>query len=314
MEPENPTKVAVVGVGALGEHHARIYAQLPEAELVAVVDTKGDRAHEIAARYNCRGFRDYREILHSVEAVSLAVPTCEHRSIGTVFLECGIHVLVEKPLASDLSGANRLIETQKKKGCVLQVGHSERFNPAIQAIRPHVTRPQFFESHRLGVFVRRSLDIDVVLDLMIHDLDIILYLNRSRVQDIRAVGIPVLTPKVDIANARLEFENGCVANVTASRVSNEKIRKLRFFQPHDYVSIDLYRQEVEIHSLAERSSGKQIIERRLEIHRDEPLHLEIQAFLGTIRDKQPTECSGEEAIKALEIALQIVEQVQGKIH
>ena len=311
MKPS--TKVAVVGVGALGEHHARIYAQLPEAKLVAVVDTKAGRAHEIATRYNCRGFSDYREILDSVEAVSLAVPTCEHRSIGTDFLERGIHVLVEKPLASDLFEADRLIETQQKKGCVLQVGHSERFNPALQAVRSYVTRPQFFESHRLGVFVRRSLDIDVVLDLMIHDLDIILYLNQSPLQDIRAVGIPVLTPKVDIANARLEFENGCVANVTASRVSSEKIRKLRFFQPHDYVSIDFYRQEVEMYSLVETSTGKQIIERHLEIHRDEPLNLEIQAFLGAIRDKQPAGCSGEEAKKALEIALSIVEQVQGSI-
>lgn len=302
----------MVGVGALGEQHARIYARLPQAQLVGVIDLKEERAAKIASSCGCRAGGDYREILDQVEAISLAVPTREHASIGKDFLERGVHVLVEKPISDSLQGADRLMESQQRSGALLQVGHSERFNPAFQAIRPYVTRPQFFEAHRLGVFVPRSLDIDVVLDLMIHDLDLILHLASPPIREIRAVGIPVLTERIDIASARVEFEDGCVANITASRVSNEKIRKLRFFQPHDYISIDFYLQKAALYSLVKVEEEKKIIQRSLEIHQDEPLKLELESFLRAVRcgraePEQPHGCSGQEGRAALELALRILD-------
>lgn len=304
----------MVGLGALGEQHARIYAQLPEAQLVAAVDLKEERAQHIASLYQCRAGCDYRQVFQSVEAVSLAVPTQQHAEIGKEFLDQGVHLLVEKPISDTLHGADLLIEAQEHTGTLLQVGHSERFNPALQAIRPCVTRPQFFEAHRLGVFVERSLDIDVVLDLMIHDLDLILHLVNRPIRDIRAVGVAILTQRVDIANARLEFEGGCVANVTASRVSSEKIRKLRLFQPHEYVSIDFNSQEATIHSLINSGSDKRIVHRSPKIQQDEPLKLELQTFLRAVRGAQlssdePAAASGREGKAALALALQILDQM-----
>jgi predicted dehydrogenase len=280
-----PIRVGVVGVGALGQHHARVYSDLPEAELVAVVDPQVDRAREVAARFHCESFRSHEEMIDRVDAVSVAAPTRDHASIGMDFLRQGKHVLLEKPMTQTVREADDLIEIQLGSGRVLQVGHSERFNSALRAIEPLVTRPQFFEAHRLGVFTPRSLDIDVVLDLMIHDLDLILHLVGEPVGEIRAVGIPVVTPQVDIANARLEFENGCVANLTASRVSREKVRKLRFFQPHDYVSIDFDKEQVEMFSLSQEGGAGKVIDRKLEVHPEEPLKLEIQAFLSALRYK-----------------------------
>jgi predicted dehydrogenase len=303
----NKTKVAVIGVGALGQHHARIYSELDEAELVAVVDSDLERAGWIAKQYGCQVLTDYSKVIDLVEAVSVVTPTNLHAEVGQAFLEAGVHVLVEKPIASDLHGADLLIESEHRNGAVLHVGHTERFNPALDPIRPMITSPQFFEAHRLGVFVPRSLDIDVVLDLMIHDLDIILHLTDSQVSELRAVGIPVLTPRVDIANARLEFENGCVANVTASRVSKEKIRKLRFFQPHDYISIDFHQQTVEMYSLVEGISHKQIAEKTPEIEKAEPLRRELQCFLRAANgEPQSIACSAQEAKAALELALRIL--------
>jgi predicted dehydrogenase len=278
-----PIRVGVVGVGALGQHHARVYSNLPEAELVAVADPLLDRVTEVAARFHCESYRSHEEMIGRVDAVSIAAPTGDHASIGMDFLRQGKHVLLEKPMTQTVREADDLIELQG--GCVLQVGHSERFNSALRAIEPLVTRPQFFEAHRLGVFTPRSLDIDVVLDLMIHDLDLILHLVGEPVGEIRAVGIPVVTPQVDIANARLEFENGCVANLTASRVSREKVRKLRFFQPHDYVSIDFDKEQVEMFSLSQEGGAGKVIDRKLEVHPEEPLKLEIQAFLSALRYK-----------------------------
>ncbi len=308
-------KVAVVGVGALGEHHARIYSELPGAELVAVVDIDQEKAQQVASRYQCQSYQRYEEIFDSVEAISLAVPTCDHARIGVEFLKRDIHVLAEKPIASNLEEADQLIQAHTKSGALLQVGHSERFNPALLAVKPLIRQPKFFETHRLGIFVPRSLDVDVILDLMIHDLDIILHVVDSPIQEIRAVGIPVLTPRIDIANARLQFENGCVANVTASRVSREKIRKLRFFQPLEYVSIDLHKQEVEMFHLKEQGEERQIAERNFEIERQEPLRLELQTFLNAIAGKksseqEPVGCSGEEARRALEVALEVKNKAQ----
>jgi len=305
----------VVGVGALGEHHARIYSELPDAELVAVVDIDQEKAQQVASRYHCQSYQRYEEILDSVEAISLAVPTREHARIGVEFLKQDVHVLAEKPIAQNLEEADQLIQAQKKSGALLQVGHSERFNPALLAVKPLVRQPKFFETHRLGIFTPRSLDVDVILDLMIHDLDIILHLVDSPIQEIRAVGIPVLTPRIDIANARLQFENGCVANVTASRVSREKIRKLRFFQHLEYVSIDFHKQEVEMFHLQEEGEKRQITERNFEIQRDEPLKLEIQTFLRAIQGKKPSGqepvgCSGEEGKRALALALEVKNSAQ----
>ncbi|MFQ5739109.1 MAG: Gfo/Idh/MocA family oxidoreductase [Acidobacteriota bacterium] len=306
----SPVKVAVVGVGALGQHHARIYAAMPEADLVGVVDIREERAREVGNACRCQPFGHYLDLIDQVEAISLAVPTLQHATIGREFLERGVHVLVEKPIAADLPSADALIEAREKGGTVLLVGHSERFNPAVSAVRPLITRPRFFEAHRMGVFVRRSLDIDVVLDLMIHDLDLIMHLAGSPIADIRAVGIPVLTSQVDIANARLEFENGCVANVTSSRVSSEKIRKLRFFQPHDYVSIDFHRQHVRIYSLVDSGSGKRILEQEPEIQKEQPLKLELRAFLQTVRQgpgqMSSLSCGAGEGKRALDLALTIL--------
>ena len=310
-----PTKVAVVGVGALGEHHARIYSELSEAELVAVVDIQEERAQRLADLCGCRSYSDYREIIDSVDAVSLVVPTAEHSPIGVDLLQKGMHVLVEKPIAQSTAEADLLIQAQRKNGAVLHVGQSERFNPALLAVQPFISGPRFFESHRLGVFVPRSLDIDVVLDLMIHDLDLILHFVKSPIREIRAVGIPVLSSRVDIANARLEFENGCVANVTASRVSTEKIRKLRLFQKEGYVSIDFHKQRAKIHSLRDATEGKQIGQQELSIQQEQPLRLEIQAFLRAVSKDDahptlPTGCPAEEGRRALDLALKVNQAIE----
>ncbi len=302
------SRVAVIGVGSLGQCHARLYSELPQAELVAVIDSAGDRAAYVAKQYGCQALTDCTEIFDRVEAVSIATPTNLHTQIGRSFLERGIHVLVEKPIASDLHGADALIDAADRAGAVLHVGHSERFNPTLIPIRPLITTPQFFEAHRLGVFVPRSLDVDVVLDLMIHDLDLILHLTDSEISDVRAVGIPVLTPRVDIASARLEFKSGCVANVTASRVSKEKIRKLRFFQPNDYISIDLHQQTVEMYSLVGKANQPKIVERSPEISRGEPLRYELVSFLNAVEGQhEAIACTGQEAKNALRLALHILD-------
>ena len=307
---KSATKVAVVGVGALGKHHARIYSERADVELVAVVDINQERLWQVASACSCPGYENYRDILDHVEAISLAVPTVEHARIGTEFLEKGKHILVEKPVSQTLNEADNLIQAAKKSGAILHVGHSERFNPALLAVRPHIRHPRFFEAHRLGVFVPRSLDIDVVLDLMIHDLDLILYLVESEVQEIRAVGIPVLTQRTDIANARLAFKNGCVANVTASRVSTEMTRKLRFFQAQEYVSLDFSTQELEVHRVKSGDAGMGITEKIFEVTKEEPLKLEVEVFLSAIcgkgtAEESPNGCSGEEGKRALSLALEI---------
>jgi len=308
-------RAAVIGVGALGEHHARVYSQLPGVRLAAVVDIVERKARAAGEKYGCLAASDYREILDRVDAVSLAVPTELHAAIGEELLDHGINVLVEKPISRTLDEALRLVRAQARGGCVLRVGHVERFNPAVRAVLPFCTAPRFFESHRLGVYSPRSLDIDVVLDLMIHDLDLVLQLTRSPVADIRAVGIPILTPKIDIANARLEFEDGCVANLTASRVSKDKVRKLRFFQPSDYISIDLFKQEVEMYSLVRNPSGPQIVERMLEVTKQEPLKLELASFLRAVRgeptaDDQFAACTGEQGTEVLTLAMKILEAMR----
>ena len=241
-------RVGVIGAGHLGRHHARILGSLEGASLTAVADTQRGRAVDAAAAVNAPVFEDYRELLAAagtVDAVVVAVPTELHHEVAAAFLERGVAALVEKPMARTLDEADRLIAVAQASGAILAVGQTERYNPAVAAVMPLVTSPRFIEVHRLGVFPDRSLDIDVVFDLMIHDLDVILSLVKSEVTSIEAVGVPVLTDKFDIANARLRFESGCIANLTASRISRDRVRKIRFFQPDAYISIDYAAQEVE---------------------------------------------------------------------
>lgn len=301
-----------MGIGSLGKHHARIYSELPQSDLVAVIDPVEDRAQEVASRYGCRALRDYRQIFGEVDAVSLAVPTTGHSEIGCHLLSEGVHVLVEKPISNTLEGADRLIEVQEKAGVILQVGHSERFNPALTELGGHITNPLFFEGHRLGFFVPRSLDVDVLLDLMIHDLDLVLTMSDQSVAETRSVGIPVLSDQVDIANARIEFRNGCVANLTASRVSNEKVRKLRFFQPNQYISVDFNGQKTEIFGVEGRTS-KTINRSVVKGQNVEPLRAEINAFLDSVMGKEkalwPGPCSALEGRRALQLALRLMDQI-----
>ncbi len=299
------TRVAVVGVGHLGKHHARIYAALPGVQLNSVVDIQEARAEEIAAANNTRALRDYRELFGRVDAVSLAVPTADHAAIGIDLMRHGIDVLIEKPIAAATGDALNLIATAREHNRILQIGHVERFNPIVQEARAIATKPQFFEIHRMAAFSPRSLDIDVVLDLMIHDLDIVLDLVQSPVREIRAVGIPVLSQKADIANARVEFNSGCVANLTASRISSERMRKLRFFQPHDYISIDYASQKGSVVSLR---MGR-ITERRLEPVEAEPLRLELQSFVDCVVSRSEPRVTGDHGLKALELAISINEQI-----
>jgi predicted dehydrogenase len=294
-------RVAVIGVGHVGKHHARVYAELPNVELVGVVDIVKSRADETAALSKTASFTDYRELFGKVDAASLAVPTIDHAWIGADLLEHGIDVLVEKPIASSAEQARTLIDAAALNKRVLQVGHVERFNPVVAAARELATKPQFFEIHRLAAFSPRSLDIDVVLDLMIHDIDIVLSLVQSPVREVRAVGIPVLSQKPDIANARVEFEDGCVANFTASRVSFEKTRKLRFFQPHDYISVDYSAQTGTMVSLRMGN----VTERKLEPLKEEPLKLQLAAFAKCVENRRTPVVGGEDGLRALDLAMRI---------
>jgi predicted dehydrogenase len=303
-------RVAVIGAGHFGREHARVYATTARARLVAVCDISESNGLPVAETYQVPLVKDYRELIGKVDAVSLAVPTISHHEIACELLRAGVAVLVEKPIARTLEEADEIVEEASRNNVVLQAGHLERFNPAVVAAGRIVTRPLFFEAHRLSVFTPRSLDIDVVMDLMIHDLDIILSFVKSDVAEIRAAGVPILTQRVDIANARIEFENGCVANLTASRVSGERVRKLRFFQPHEYISIDYSEQEAVVVGVGQTPEGRpQFSNRSLEVERGEPLKLEIEAFLSSV-EGSPVLASGEEGRKALALATGINEKIR----
>ena len=303
-------RVAVIGAGHFGREHARIYADSKAAKLVAICDLNSSTGTAIAERYGAEFVSDYRELIGKADAVSIAVPTISHRAIACDLLEAGISALVEKPISQTLDDADAIIAAAGSGRAVLQIGHLERFNPAVTAASDIVTRPLFFEAHRLSVFTPRSLDIDVVMDLMIHDLDVVLSFVNSGVLEVRAAGVPILTPKVDIANARIEFENGCVANLTASRVSGERVRKLRFFQPHEYVSIDYAAQEASVVSVKPGASGKlQFDSRSLQVMRDEPLKLEIESFMQAV-EGGPVHVTGEHARRALALAVEITDKIR----
>ncbi|MPZ16490.1 MAG: gfo/Idh/MocA family oxidoreductase [Luteitalea sp.] len=295
-------QVAVVGVGALGRHHARILAALDDAVLVAVVDSNAARAAEVAEAYGTRAFTDVAA-LTDVDAVTIATPTASHHDLARHFLDRGTSVLVEKPLARTLAEAEELVAVASRRGVPLAVGHTERFNPAVDAALPFLTRPRFVEVHRLGTFSERSLDIDVVFDLMIHDLDLLLATLGDEVVSVDAVGIPVLSNRVDIANARLRFGSGCIANVTASRISREKVRKIRFMEPAAYVSIDYASQEVECWRLVRRDGGRPQIEGgKIDVQREEPLKRELADFVAATRDERSPRVTGEDGRRALALA------------
>lgn len=300
-------KAAVIGVGHLGKHHARILASLPGISLAGVVDVDRDRAAQIAAEHGTTAYADVREI-PGLQLAVIATPTESHASIALPLIEAGVHTLIEKPVAQTLAEADALIAAAKRAGVVLAVGHSERFNPAVAAARPYVNDPRFIEVHRLGTQIGRSLDIDVVLDLMIHDLDLILSLVPSEVESVEAVGVPVLTPKIDIANARVRFANGCIANLTASRISKDQIRKIRFFQRERYVSIDTAAREVEMFQLTPQPGGMpKIGGGKLTVPGDEPLKVELEDFVAAVREHRAPAVPGEQGRAALALAVRIVE-------
>ena len=324
LSNETPINVAVVGVGAFGRNHARVYRQLQQqtgkVRLVGVMDPDTARADAIAREFSCKAFGSIDQMLttHSeITAASVVVPTVLHFDVARTLMESDVDVLIEKPVASTLAEADELLKLAKQHHRIGQVGHLERFNPAVRATLPLITKPMFFEVHRLSVFTPRSLDVDVVLDLMIHDLDVVLAFVNSPVKEIRAVGLPILSGKVDIANVRLEFESGCVANFTASRVSTERVRKLRFFQPGQYVSVDYERQDVLVFSVgattglpAQPSVNPQIQMSKPAVSEEEPLQAEIKAFLDSVRTRSQPLVSLEEGRRALELALAILAEIQ----
>ncbi len=327
-------RVAVVGAGAFGRNHLRVYRELEQAgqaiELVAVVDADSGVAAAAGEKFGVRWFTEVEECLADMklDAASVCVPTVHHAAAAELLLAAGVDVLVEKPLAAGLADADRILEVARRHERIVQAGHLERFNPAVTAAKKLLNRPMFFESHRLSVFTPRSLDVDVVLDLMIHDLDIVLSLMENEVREVRAVGLPVLSKKVDIANVRLEFENGCIANFTASRVSTERVRKLRFFQPHQYLSLDFARQDLlmidvtaaaglsdaQLAMVAQMQMAKAGADghpspglslKKIPVEAGEPLRLEIEAFLEAVRNRTAPVVSGEDGRRALAVALEI---------
>jgi predicted dehydrogenase len=318
-------------VGSFGRNHARVYHELQKqnqgVELVAVVDNDTAQAQAVAAQFGCLAFSTVEELFGRVEAVSVAVPTIHHRSVAAALMAAGIDVLIEKPLASTLDEADELASLAAANKRIVQVGHLERFNPAVRATVPLITHPMFFEVHRLSVFSPRSLDVDVVLDLMIHDIDVVLSFVKSPLKELRAVGLPVVTNKVDIANVRMEFESGCVANLTASRISTERVRKLRFFQPKEYVSIDYGRQDVfqirvtqeekfSLHNLmsfAETPSTLPIPGVTLNkptVESEEPLRAELKSFLHAVRHRSRPVVALEDGRRALAAALSILSSIE----
>jgi predicted dehydrogenase len=302
------TRIAVIGVGHLGQHHARILAAMPEANLVAVVDTKPDRAAEIATKHATAALTDHSSLVGNVDAVSIATPTASHVDIALPFIETGAAVLVEKPMAASLADADRLVAAAERRGTLLAIGHTERFNPAVAAAMPLVSSPRFIEIHRLGTFPERSLDIDVIFDLMIHDLDILLAVVGSEVDSVEAIGVNVLTPRIDIANARLRFASGCIANVTASRISRDRVRKARFFQHDSYVSIDYAAQELEVYRLVAQNGGRPAIQGgRVDVTSDEPLRRELADFVDAVRNRRPPAVTGRDGRAALALATRVAE-------
>ena len=299
-------RVAVVGTGEFGRNHARVYRELEGAELVGVYDKDSARAEAVAAEFNTKVLPGLESLRGGADAVSVAVPTVAHAEVGCRLMDMGLDVLIEKPMAVDLSEAQALLDAAKRNKRILQVGHVERFNPAVTAVEPILNRPLFFEVHRLGVFTPRSLDVDVIYDLMIHDLDILLAIVKEPVTEVKAVGIPVLTDKVDIAHARLEFAGGAVANVTASRVSTERVRKMRFFQQHEYISLDYGRRDALRVGVKRPGPQPEFAFEKLHAPAVEPLRAELGAFLEAVRTRREPSTDGVAGYAALELASRVM--------
>ena len=334
MATDKPINVAVVGAGVFGQHHARVYHEMERqgqgVALTAIVDPDQQRAAAVGAEFGAPVFASVAEMLQraGIQAASVTVPTVKHLEVSSALMQAGVDVLIEKPLASTLEEADELIRLAQHTGRIAQAGHLERFNPAVRATVPLLTRPMFFEVHRLSLFSPRALDVDVVLDLMIHDLDIVLSFVNSPVKEIRAVGLPILSGKVYIANVRMEFDSGCVANFTASRVSTERVRKLRFFQPHQYISIDYSRQDVLVFAVEPAATpppvpepaadspfklppgSPQIRMTKPAVTPEEPLQAELRSFLQAVRERSRPLVPLEEGRRALEVALQILERIK----
>ena len=306
------TKVAVIGVGHLGRHHARILASLPDAELVGVADRDSLRAAEIAALHGVPAFASVSGIPDGTQAAVVAVPTQSHHDVAMECLARGWDVLVEKPLASSSAQGRAMLEEARRRDRIVQTGHTERYNPAVRLALSRVTRPRFLEVHRLGTFAPRSLDVDVILDLMIHDLDIALSLDTSGVESVAAVGVNVLTGKMDIANARLGFRSGCVANLTASRISADRIRKIRIFQPESYLSIDSALQEVVHYRLERAATGSaSIASVPSRVEKDEPLRAELMDFVQAVAGRRRPLVSGDDGLAALSLAERVTRAIAG---
>jgi predicted dehydrogenase len=316
MRGPSPLRVGVIGVGSLGRHHARLLAAMPDVALVGVADTAQGRAEEIAAACAQAGspvpaaFTDWRALLGQVDAVTIAVPTEAHVDVALAYIDAGVAVLVEKPLAASVAEGARIVDAATRRGVVCAAGHTERFNPAVAAAIPLVSDPRFIEIHRLGTFPERSLDIDVIFDLMIHDLDLLLAAVPSEVTGIEAVGVHVLTAKTDIANARLKFASGCIANLTASRISRDRVRKARFFQRHSYVSIDYAAQEVEAYRLVAGAGRPAIEGGRIDVPRDEPLRRELADFVEALRTGRAPGVTGAAGLDALRLATRIADAMR----
>jgi predicted dehydrogenase len=301
----NEIKMGVVGVGHIGKEHARIYADLPMCRLVGVFDANRDQAQSIAKKYKTVAFETLEALREAVDGVSIATPTFAHFDAARVFLSEGKPVLIEKPITDSPEQARELVQIAKEKQSFIQVGHIERFNPVLTALEQMLSKPRFIEAHRLSPYPNRSTDIGVVLDLMIHDLDVILHLVHSPIESIDAVGVPVLSKGEDIANARIRFENGCVANITTSRISPEKMRKIRVFQDDTYLSLDYQNQSGEVY----RKMDGKIVRDKVQVQKEEPLKLELASFVDCVRMKQTPRVSGEQGTRALEIAMQITEMI-----
>jgi len=304
-------KVGVVGIGHLGNYHLQKYQKIESSEIIAVADMFPDRAQKAAEIYRCAAFADYRAMIGKVDAASITVPTSDHYKIAKDFLKAGIDVLIEKPICATLEEADELIKIAEKKKLVLQVGFVERFNPAVMALEKVIQKPLFIESHRLHPFFERGTDVDVILDLMIHDLDIIIKFVNSSITAVEAVGVPILSDKIDIANARISFASGCVANVTASRISSKTMQKIRFFGVEGYHSVDCQKREILSLGKEKNESGQlQILQNNIEVGSHDPLEEEIRAFVDAVINRSKPLISGEDARKSLALAMEIIKKMK----
>lgn len=304
-------KIGVAGIGHLGNYHLQKYQKLENCEIVAVADPAFERAQKAASQYHCEAFADYKAMLGKVDAVSIAVPTSEHFRVARDFLAAGVDVLIEKPVCSTLEEADELIHLARKKNLILQVGFVERFNPAIMALDKVIQRPLFIESHRLHPFFERGTDVDVILDLMIHDLDIISKFVNSPVKNVEAVGVPILSEKIDIANARITFASGCIANITASRISSKTMQKIRFFGIEGYHSVDCQKREILSLAAVKNDKGQvQILQNNVDVGSHDPLEEEIRSFIDSVIKRSAPPVSGEDARLSLELAVEIIKKMK----